>query len=115
MAKSVRWRVIFSPKDDGNETMFDWTISLGNVINVLIVAGGGVLFVYSIRWKVDDLARDILEMQTQLKRMVDVLVEQGRHAERLAAMDSRIAAQGTRLDELTNRFNRDHNGLGMRK
>lgn len=89
---------------------FDWTVNFGNVINVVVIAGGGIIFLYSIRWRVDELAGDIVAMQEQLKRMVDVLVEQGRHAERLVAMDDRIAAQGARLDELTNRFNRVRNG-----
>lgn len=89
---------------------FDWTVNFGNVINIVIIAGGGIVFLYSVRWRVDEPAKDIVAMQEQLKRMVDVLVEQGRHAERLTAMDDRIAAQGARLDELINRFNRGRNG-----
>lgn len=90
--------------------MIDWTVNLGNLIGLAVVVLGGARFVYSLRSKVDELGKDIIAMQEQLRRMVDVLIEQGRHAERLSAIDSRINSLVARIDELTNRFNRVRNG-----
>ncbi len=90
--------------------MFDWSIGLGNILTIVVLGAGGIGFVYTLRGRVDGLSARILLMEKELTKMVEVLVQQGRHDERMAAMDLRLAAQGQRLDDLTRRFNYDHNG-----
>ncbi len=84
----------------------------GNIITV-----GVLLLGFAIQWgmtrsTVRHIGSRLLEMEGQLKRLVDVLIEQGRHSERMTAMDQRVASQGARLDELANRFNKSRNGEG---
>lgn len=85
--------------------MLEWTFSLGNALTIMSFLVGGSGLVYTIRGRVDAISVRLFSLENELKRMVDILVEQGRHAERMNAMDSRIANQGARLDDLTNRFN----------
>ena len=86
--------------------MFDWSINLGNALTIVSFIGGGIIFVVTIRGRVDALTGRISFVEQELRKLLEVLIEQGRHTERMAAMDLRIQAQGQRLDMLTNRVNR---------
>lgn len=45
-------------------------------------------------------------MEGELKKLVEILVNQGRQEERMNSLDSRMLVQGKRLDETIERFNR---------
>lgn len=88
-------------------------INVGNILTIVAFCVGGLVFIYTLRARVDvmnsgveNLAKRVLGMEQQLVRLVDVLVEQGRQAERIAATDQRLLAQGGRIDELERRVNR---------
>ena len=90
--------------------MLDLTINLGNLLSIIVFVGGGIIFVTRVQGKVDALAIQVLSMEEEMKKLVEVLIQQGRHEERLAAMDQRMMAQGSRLDALLERVNRYING-----
>ena len=90
----------------GLPVMFDWTISVGNALTIISFIGGGIVFVVTVRNKVNSLAEKMVSVDTKLEQLVEILVQQGRHEERMNAMDQRIAAQGQRLDETIGRLNR---------
>ena len=83
-----------------------WAINVGNALTILVLGAGGIGFVYTMRGRIDALSERVLNVEMQLVKMVEILVQQGRHSERLTAIDQRIQSQGQRLDALTNRFNR---------
>lgn len=85
-------------------------IRFGDVLQILAFLGGGVGFVYTMRGRIDALSAQVVTMQGELKKLVEILVIQGRHDEKLTAMDGRILAQGRRIDELEGRFNRRFDG-----
>ena len=87
-------------------------LRVGDVLTIIAFLGGGVGFVYTMRGRIDGLSSQVISMQAELRKLVEIMVIQGRHAERMAAMDERISAQGRRLDDLTSRFNKqiDANG-----
>lgn len=89
---------------------FGETMTLGNWITIFVLGIGGLGFVYTMRGQLTSLSERMLGMEVELKKLVDVLVQQGRHDERMNAMDSRIQSQGERLDALINRFNKVRNG-----
>lgn len=86
--------------------MADW---IGNNIGAIVTVA---LAVIGLVASIAKMSLRLASVEEQLKRLVDVLVEQGKHTERMASIEQRIAAQGVRLDELTNRFNRVRNGEG---
>ena len=89
---------------------FGETMTLGNWITIIVLGIGGLGFVYTMRGQLTALSERMLGMETELKKLLDVLIQQGRHDERMNAMDSRIQSQGEWLDMLANRFNKVRNG-----
>ena len=81
-------------------------IRIGDVLTIIAFLGGGVGFVYTIRGRVDALSQQVIGMQLELKKLVDIMVMQGRHEERIDAIDQRLLAQGKRTDELATRVNK---------
>lgn len=90
----------------GLPLMFDWTISIGNALTIISFLAGGLAFVVTVRNRVNSLSDKMLSVETKLEQLVEILVQQGRHEERMNAMDQRVAAQGQRLDETIVRLNR---------
>jgi hypothetical protein len=86
--------------------MFDLTVNLGNVLTIIAFLTGGLGFVYTVRGKVEAIAFRLLSFENEIRRLTDILVVQGRQEERMNAMDARLASQGTRLDDVTARFNK---------
>lgn len=82
-----------------------WKLSVENLITLLVLGAGGLGFVYTIRGRLDALSERLLVFEKEIRRLVDVLVVQGRQEERMNSMENRISAQGLRLDDLTKRFN----------
>lgn len=96
----------------GNAVSFDYGINLGNVLTILAFIVGGLGFVYTMRSKIDSLGGRAAAMEAELKKLGDILVNQGRQDERMNNLDYRLAAQAQRAQELETRFNRDRERRG---
>lgn len=83
-----------------------WQFNFGNLLTILSFLGGGILFIASTRQQLFSLSERATEMELELKKLVEILVNQGRQDERMLAMDQRMLAQGKRLDEFQERVNR---------
>jgi len=68
--------------------------AMGVLINLaaIVFAAGG------ISYAVNSLGKRMAGVEAEMKQMVAVLVTQGRHEERMNAMDERVLSQGKRLD-----------------
>lgn len=58
-----------------------------------------------MRNKIDAMSGRLAILEEKLEKLIEVLVQQGRHEERMAAMDQRLVNQGVRLDDIIKRFN----------
>lgn len=85
---------------------FDWTISFGNVITLITLAIAAVSFIYTMRSRIDSMSSRMSFIEVELRKLVQVLIDQGKHEERMTAIDDRVLAQGQRLDALTDRVNK---------
>jgi hypothetical protein len=85
--------------------VIDWSVNIGHVLTIIVLGASSFGFVYTLRSQVHALAERMLEVEEQVKKLVEVLVQQGRHEERLLAMDQRLIMQGQRIDDLARRFN----------
>lgn len=83
-----------------------WQFNIGNLLTILSFLGGGMLFIASTRQQLFSLSERSAAMEIELKKLVEVLINQGRQDERMTAMDQRMLMQGKRLDEFQDRFNR---------
>lgn len=68
----------------------DYTIPLGDIIKVAILAGGGVLALVKLNNNVVSLKVDVGSMQTEIKKLGEVLIAQ-------ASLRGEIQGLGTRL------------------
>lgn len=87
--------------------MFDWVSNnFGNIISIVGMFAVGIGFLYTMKDKIDNMSTRLLVLEGELKKLIDVLIAQGRQEERISALDQRMVAQGIRLDALTDRFNK---------
>jgi tRNA1(Val) A37 N6-methylase TrmN6 len=54
--------------------MIDYTISVSTIIQIIAIVGGGFSFLIMMRSTVNNLATDIVEMKTELKKCGEALV-----------------------------------------
>lgn len=76
----------------------EWTLTLGNIIQIAVIAGGGLLVLVMMRMDVGRLKDDIRDIQTEIKKMGDVLVA-------LARTEERLTNQRREIDELRRDIN----------
>lgn len=86
--------------------MFDWTISLGNVLTIGFSIASIIAIIAAMRIQLRYLEARMELMEREIKKLVEILVQQGRQDERLTAVDGRLLAQGARIDDLTRQINR---------
>lgn len=97
--------------------MFDTTINMGNLIQIVVMIIGGIVFLLRMERKViilterleniyrerDDQHKSNIvkfnEIEDQLKKLIDVIVELARLNERMAAIDGRVQELSNRLIE----------------
>ena len=85
-----------------------WSFNIGHLITIVSFLGGGLIFIGSTKTQLSDLSKRAEALEKELIKLVEVLINQGRHEERLNAFDQRLCGQGRRIEELESRFNRDH-------
>lgn len=85
--------------------LFDWTIGIGQILTILSMIVVGLGFVYTLRGRMEGMSGRLASLEVDIKSLITILIQQGKHEERMTAMDSRIANQGARLDDITRRFN----------
>lgn len=68
----------------------DWTISLGSIIQVVTIAGGGMLVLITMKNTVAVLQRDVGAIQVEIKKMGDILTKMAVTETRLDNMDLRV-------------------------
>jgi prefoldin subunit 5 len=54
--------------------MIDYTINLGAIIQIIVIVGGGLVAMISMKGTVDNIKSDMDEMKTDLKKVGDALV-----------------------------------------
>lgn len=70
--------------------VIDWTISAGNLIQVVAMLGGGLVVLVTLRNTVARLQTDVGSVQTEVKKMGDILVKMAVAENRLDNTDTRL-------------------------
>lgn len=79
----------------------DYTITVGNIIEIGAIIGGGLSVFLTLKSNVATLKEDVIALQAELKEFGKVLILTARFDEKLANLDRRVTAQGRRIDELS--------------
>jgi len=64
--------------------MIDQTITVGNLIEITVIACGGLITVVTLKNRISGITNDIVDMKQELKKVGDVLVK-------MAVTDQRVA------------------------
>ncbi|WP_035675141.1 hypothetical protein [Bradyrhizobium liaoningense] len=89
----------------------DLTITLSTIVETVVLGGGGIATIVTLRNTVRTLKEQMdaskketreqfAGIQSELKKMGDILVGMARFDERLANLDKRVTAHGRQIDEL---------------
>ena len=70
--------------------IFDLTVNLGNLLTILSFLVIGISIAASIRSQVTTMAIRLLSLETEIKKLSEVLIALGRQDERLNALDDRL-------------------------
>ena len=77
-----------------------WDFNIGNFLTIIAFIVGGLGFVYTMKGQVEQISSRMINVETELKKLVEVLIEQGRHSERLTAIDARLNVISERIQSL---------------
>jgi prefoldin subunit 5 len=53
----------------------NYSITVGNIIEILVIVGGGLLALVTLRNTVNNLKEDMTDMKTEIKKVGEVLVK----------------------------------------
>jgi len=88
--------------------MFDLTINLGSILQIVAMVGGGIWFLFSIKTELiklsvvqETFASKIVEIEVELKKLSEVTIDMARQAERMTAQDNRLNILAARVEELS--------------
>jgi hypothetical protein len=70
--------------------MFDFTVNLGNLLTIISFLVGGVAFVYTIKFEVRSIQSRLADVEVDLRKLTDVLVNIARQDERMNYMSKEI-------------------------
>ena len=86
--------------------IFDWTISLGNLLTVGGFAGSGVIFVMLMRTDIRLLAQRVAAVEGALKDVASTQMIMAEEKGRLETFEDRLGAVSRRLDDHISAANR---------
>lgn len=69
----------------------DWTISLGSILQIGGMIVGGLIVLVTLRNTVSELQKDVTAVQTELRKMGDILTKMAVAETRLDNTDTRLA------------------------
>ena len=80
--------------------MIDWTISVGNLLQIVVIIGGIFAFIYSVKGDVAKVKENITDIKDELKELRKVMTTQVDHDGRIARAESDIREIRADLKEL---------------
>ncbi len=80
--------------------MIDYTITIGNIIEIGAIVGGGLLVLLTLKADVNTLKSDLASMQVEIKKLGDILVNLADIRGEIKVLDSRITATEQDVREL---------------
>jgi hypothetical protein len=80
--------------------MVEQTITIGNIIEILVIAAGGISVFATMRTTVKNINDKVDGMQDEIKKLGDILIGQARFDEKLISLEHRVTVHDKLLDEL---------------
>jgi hypothetical protein len=80
--------------------VIDYTITIGNIIEIGSIVGGGLAVFLTLKNNVATLKEDVLAMQDEVKELGKLLISVARFDEKLSNRDRRVTAHGREIEDL---------------
>lgn len=80
--------------------VIDYTITIGNIVEIGSIVGGGFAVFLTLKNNVATLKDDVIAMQEEVKELGKVLIGMARFDEKLSNMDKRVTAHGREIEDL---------------
>lgn len=77
----------------GVKVIVDWHVSVGTLIEVVMILGGGLLFLWGMKTRVDFLSLELTALKSEISKLSDILTK-------LAVQDQRILNVETDVKDL---------------
>lgn len=83
--------------------IFDWTVSLGNVLTMIGFVAGSMIMVLSMKSDIRILDRRMSETEKDVDKISTAIIETARQSMWLKNLDERVTEMGRRVARLENR------------
>jgi hypothetical protein len=80
--------------------MIDWTINVASIVQILVIAGGALAFILSVKSDVSMVKDDIVDIKEELKELRKVFTTQVDHDGRLKRVEDDVRELRADLKEL---------------
>jgi ABC-type bacteriocin/lantibiotic exporter with double-glycine peptidase domain len=85
----------------GVSLMIDQTVTVGNILEMIIISGGGIGVFFTLRNTVTNINSKVDGMQIEIKKLGEILVNMARQDEKLMSLERRVTSHDRKLDELS--------------
>jgi hypothetical protein len=80
--------------------MIDYTITIGNIIEIASIVGGGLAVLWTLKADVTALKLDLTAMQTEIKKLGEILVNLADIRGEIRVLETRVTASEQDIREL---------------
>lgn len=80
--------------------VIDYTISVGNIVQIGSILGGGFAVFLTLKNNVATLKEDVVTMQSEVKKLSEILIGMARFDEKLSNLDKRVTVHDHKIDDL---------------
>lgn len=80
--------------------MFDWTVNLGNLIQIFTVVGGGIWVFAKQSNRISLLSQSILHLEEAQRILNEAFAQLGKILTQVAVQDTRLSMMEKALDEI---------------
>ncbi|KQW22806.1 hypothetical protein ASC80_05555 [Afipia sp. Root123D2] len=80
--------------------VIDYTITIGNIIEIGSIVGGGFAVFMTLKNNVANLKDDVTAMQDEIRELGKVLISIARFDEKISGLDKRVTAHDKEIYEL---------------
>jgi hypothetical protein len=80
--------------------VIDYTITIGNIIEVVSIITGGLLVLVKLNSNLLSLKNDVSGMQSEIKKIGDILIGMARFDEKLSGLTTRLNGHDREIYEI---------------
>ena len=93
--------------------MIDWTVNVGNIIQIVVIIGGGMWMFMSLRADVRVVRHDMNNLKERQSALNEAFTQLGTILRQVAVQDERIAQWGARVERMEKTIDELRHGQGF--